>query len=420
MMQWLRDNCPRSGDLTHTSMAGGSFTVPAALAGACLAKYARGIEAGQELSLIERRTPVFKLFVDLDWLADGEVGEDTQQELASFVAKQAYLIYTPALGQQRVVVATRTAAAQPEGLLKSGIHMHWPGILTDAHTALVFRDTTIARCRERFGDGLFKKPWEDVIDEHVFKGCGLRMVYSCKKTAADVYRPRWLICLSVESQHGMSCAEVVSVTDCEASPLQWARECSIRYHGMGRTEVRECVREMQERPSAPMEEASLEQHRAGLDELRQALPPCYSGIRFVKLLQGDNGKYILRTDSRTCLNLEPDGNGEPSAHRSNGVYLVVDRATTYQACFCNCDTTQGRLNGPCKGFKSPGWRTPPALSASLFPPLPETPFGIGGVQLTSTAATAVETYERFFKPAPPKKARRGARQDGSRKKLCMW
>ena len=415
MLSWLKANCPGGGgDVSHLCLSGGSFSLPKGLAGAFLIKYARATQAGEKLFLVERRTPVFRLFVDLDWATPEPMTKQTQLDVARFVAQQAFLIYAPSNRDQQVIVATRRPELrQTDGLLKGGMHLHWPDILTDAETARLFRETAVSRCRERFGEKLMPRPWEDVIDDHVFRGSGLRMLYSCKKAPSDAYSPEWLLRLKVHDELGMVRPEVVGEVPCVEAHGHWVQQCSIRYHGVGKTPVQACVEDRmacnQAQASSPLRDASVEKHARPLEELRSVLPSCYSACRFLKLLEGDCGKFIIRTDSKTCLNLQPIGADTPGSHKSNGVYFVVDQRETYQACFCNCETEEGRLHGPCKTFRSQVWRTPTSLSNSLFPPANTEPFA----NLTSQRATAEDMYDRFFKAGgPPSKK---ARQKGPRK-----
>lgn len=406
MMNWLKANSPHgTGELSHLSLAGGKYCLPTSLNGAFLIKYSRAIRAGEPLSIIERRTPMFHLFVDLDWATEQPVPAEQQLELASFVAQQAFLIYAPSNRDQQVVVATRKPGPRNDGLMKGGMHLHWPDILTDAATAQLFRETAVSRCRERFGDDLLPKPWEDVIDDHVFKGSGLRLLYSIKQDSGDAYKPQWLLRIAVHDEVGMGRPEIMGSTSCVDDIRHWVQTCSIRYHGVGKTPVRACVEDII-RPEGgqPLKDASLEKHTRPLEELRSVLPDCYSSCRFLKLLEGDHGKFILRTDSRTCLNLQPDGEGKAGAHKSNGIYFVIDRSETYQACFCNCETEEGRVHGPCRGFRSETWQTPARLADSLFPPASAEPFS----SLTSKRATAEDMYQHFFNPQPKKKARQKA------------
>lgn len=412
MMSWMRSNCRKAANCTHLSMGQekGSFTVPSSLEEVFLIKYSRAVAGGEPLSLTEVKTPTFHLFADLDWIdpIGSPVEEGKQLEVAKFVSQQAFLIFAPATSEHAVVVATRQPVCN-----KTGMHIHWPGILACSQSARIFRQTAVERCRERFGEGYMgSKAWEDVIDESVYKGSGLRMLYSCKQVPEDVYRPKW--CLTVELQDIGSLKQAIikevnalELNQGAESVQHWVETCTVRYRGFGKTQLQECVEELKEDNSNPKEALALQEHEAGLRALQQVLPECYRSCQFVKLVRGDN-KAFITPNTKVCLNLEPGRDGQPQSHRNNNVYFVVDRTSTYQACFCNCETVEGRVRGPCKDFKSNHFPTPPELADSLFP-LPAVPFSCGGITFTKMEATSSDIFDRFFKPRPPpmkKKARR--------------
>lgn len=411
MMDWLRTQCHRSGECTHLSLGSvkGSFTVSKSLDDAFRLKYARAIAASAEhLSLIEVKTSVFPLFADLDWKTP--VSRERLREVAKFVSQQAFLIYAPSSAEQAVVVATRQPVER-DGHYKNGMHIHWPGIYTTAASAQVFRNTTVERCRERFGCDC---NWEDTIDEHVYKGSGLRMLYSRKQSAEDVYTPTWAMQLVLEDMSGLRQAVLRGMTDIAPATSSddihhWLQQCSVRHQGGNKTPLQECVEEV-EKETGAREQCDMGPHGPGLEALKQVLPECYRTCIFVKLTKGED-RAFLTPNIRTCLNLQPDPiTGRPGAHKSNNVYFVISSDTTYQACFCSCETEEGRLNGPCKTFKSNHFRTPPLLAQSLFPRQVK-PFACGGMAFTSEAATAGTMFDRFFGPnanktkAPAKRKR---------------
>lgn len=401
VMEWLRTQCRRSGECTHLSLGAvkGSFTVSKSLDDAFQLKYARAIaKSAEHLSLIEVKTDVFPLFADLDWKS--QVTREQLLEVAKFVSQQAFLIYAPSSREHKVVVATRQPVER-DGHYKNGMHIHWPGIHTTAASAQVFRRTAVERCREKFQE-MVGTSWEDTIDEHVYRGSGLRMLYSRKQSAEDVYTPTWEMELLLEDVSGLRQPMLRGMMDIPPASdsdqvHHWIRTCSVRHSGGNRTPLQECVEEASvERENGPRIQCDLGVHGPGLEALKQVLPPCYRTCTFIKLTKGED-RAFLTPDVRTCLNLKPDASGQPGAHKSNNVYFVINTSTTYQACFCNCETEEGRLNGPCKSFRSNHFTTPKELAQSLFP-RDVKPFACGGVAFTTPAATAATMYDRFYGP----------------------
>lgn len=394
MVGWLQANCPPGKQLTHTSFAGGKWSVPQELEGALLQKYALKLRAGERLHLNEMRTPLFNMFCDLDWRTPDAVAEGAQLEVATFLAQQVFLVWELDAAVE-AVVCRRDASREQDGRWKGGMHVFWPEVKTDAATAQAFRRTAAERCRERFGEALLAAPWSTVVDDSVYHGSGLRMVYSHKRTGEEAYRPAWCVRMRPVLTEGLVEPEV-TVAACGDDPSAWIPRCSIRYHGLCPTKVQQCMqRIVGAEAKAPGQERELVPE---VEHLRAVLPDCYRGCRFLKLVLVSTGKYVVRTDSRTCLNLEPRG-GLPAQHRSNGVYFVVGAETTYQACHCRCDTVEGRVAGPCKDFRSNHFRTPPALAQALFGPRQE-------AYTYARPATAADIYKSFADPAPPAKRQR--------------
>lgn len=377
--------------------------MPEELEGALLAKYAIKLQAGERLALNELRTPVFNMFCDVDWRTAEPVPEPLQLELATFLAKQVFLVWEVEEAVE-AVACVRDASREADGRHKGGIHLHWSHVKTEAAAAAAWRKVAVERCSEHFGERRLEAPWDQVLDEHVYATSGLRMLYSCKRDGPEAYRPRWVVRMTPEPVGGLQ--EVAAeVTDCADDPPTWIPRCSIRYHGHCVTKVQECMAGVvgARAPRARADEEDMAPYSEGLEALRQVLPVCYAGCKFLKLLRGQTGRFILRTDSRTCLNLDtPDG--QPGQHKSNGVYFVVGPSTVYQGCHCRCNTTQGRLMGRCSEFQSNHFPTPRPLALALFgsPPSPKPaarPYAF------AAPATAADIYRASLQP-PAKKARR--------------
>lgn len=437
LVAWLRNNCSPTSGLTHLSLAGGRFTVPPGLEGAFIHKYAKAVKAGLEpLFLSEVRTATFKLFMDLDWCSPQPISAEDQQAVARFIAQQVLLIWEIEQPLE-CVVCTRAAVLQADGLFKSGMHLHWPAITTTADAALAFRQATVDRCRAQFGEGKMGREWGSVIDECVYRSSGLRMAFSCKKIREDIYRPSLLVTVSATEVQGlqMPSTEVKDISD---TAEDWIGHCSIRYHGPLKTKVQECVDVaiLHKPASSRSPPQDIGPHKDGLQELRKALPACYRNVRFTKLVKGESGsKYILATNSRTCLNLEAGADGQPGQHKSNNIFFVVDSTSTHQQCHCSCEGSEGRVHGPCKDFRSNGFPTPQVLAETLFaadsaeppeqtqnqnqtqtdqPALPPTGvFALGrGVSLTTKPSTAEDIFKRFFDAPPSPKRQKPNRRRG--------
>lgn len=395
---WLSTNS-KPGEPSFLDLTGGRYALPADLEKLFHKKMVTRMKAGEVFHLTEQRTPTFRMFADLDWRSNEPVTAKDQEDMASFIAQQVLLVWTlPA--DIKTIVCRREQVKEADGKWKGGLHLHWPDILTGPEAALVFRDAVVERCREHFGECNIGSGWGAVIDDHVYRGSGLRMVFNQKKSSADVYVPGWNISVHVEDEGGLQ--RPVTSTEpikSEGPDAHWLDACSIRYHGLNRTEVQSCLQPSAGSYAGRVKEESIRAHAPGLAELKAVLPPFYKDCKFLKVLRGGSGRYFIRTDSRVCQNLI-GGPTSPGAHRSNTIYFVVTATETYQACFCGCETADGRVTGPCKNYRSVPIPTPAVLRMSLYK---EEQVVMKG------PSTCSDIFDRFFKTEnrePQKKRRR--------------
>lgn len=194
-------------EVTHLDMTGfygGEICVPIEAESHFLNLYARDISRvnpetqepqPQCLHLIERRTEVFRFFVDLDekrydagWDRVNrieyvktiqramrrffpEVDDDTARSLFQCVL---CLPHTGAL-------PIGNAEGEVEGY-KVGMHLHFPNVYVTQHEAMLFREAAIGDlCLDFPPNEVLVDGWEGVFDACVYEANGLRMLWSCKR-----------------------------------------------------------------------------------------------------------------------------------------------------------------------------------------------------------------------------------------------
>lgn len=159
-----------------------------------LERYAVALAAGRTFYMVERPTPVMRLFIDLDFKNLGALS-GAGIEAASMVVGRAVLKFFPkkavddSTQNGRMVVCctdtmktTQNTASGKVNVLKTGIHIHWPNIYVTGSQAMTIRETILADLIATFGPRMppYQNPWEDVVDGSVFyrdekEGSGLRM-----------------------------------------------------------------------------------------------------------------------------------------------------------------------------------------------------------------------------------------------------
>lgn len=318
---------------THLLLDGGKARVPDESAGAFLSAYAIAVVRGLYPCVVELRTPVFKLFLDLD--VKTAEGNDLHFE-AVMAALQTRAAAFFAVDQPRAIVCL-TPPRVADGAVKAGRHVVWTNILATSATALAFREAVVDDLEAAL-PGACLKPWATVVDACVFRANGLRMPFSAKgRDNPATYTPAEVWVGDAATEVG-ACSGVSAVR-------QWVRELSIRTVGEDETPVREGV----VLPAAEGESESLcgttqslRGYSAALALLDAVLPVQYAGQRFTGVIKADNC-FILRSSSRYCENAG-------RAHNTCNIYFVLTPKGIRQKCYCRCDTTEGRKYGLCRDF----------------------------------------------------------------------
>lgn len=354
-MAWLRENgwwLPHgaSDRPTHLLLDGGKARVPDDSAGLFLQAYTLAVVRKQEPCVVELRTPVFRMFLDLDIKVAQGRALDFDAAMA-VLQRRATAFF--AEDEPRAVVCATDPKPSDDGV-KSGKHVVWTNLFVTTATALAFR-AALLEDLEAALPGACVKPWSTVVDACVFTSNGLRMPFSGKgRGVSSVYTP-------VAVWVGDKAVEAVEAVHGVSAVRRWVDELSIRAFGKEETAVRDGVQLPEAvHSSSPMcgVTQSLQAYEAVLPLLDAALPPQFAGQRFTGLIKADSC-FMLRSSSRYCLNLGRN-------HNSCGVYFILTCKGIRQGCYCRCDTTEGRRYGQCRDFKSDVWAVPDEALAAFF------------------------------------------------------
>ena len=113
--------------------------------------------------MVERPTPVMRMFIDLDFKNLGALS-GAGIEAAAMVVGRAVLKFFPhrpivdsSLNGRMVVCCTDTmkttsdTASGKVNVLKTGIHIHWPNLFVTGNQAMTIRETILADLISTFG-----------------------------------------------------------------------------------------------------------------------------------------------------------------------------------------------------------------------------------------------------------------------------
>jgi hypothetical protein len=404
-----------SEPLTNQALNGGSFVVPEADYATFLNKYTNVLRTSDcPQYMVEKRTPIFKLFADLDFKATRALEVEDVAVVVKCIAQQVAELFECPVNSY-VIVCTQPAREVAPGKWKTGVHLHWPHVNTDDTTAQRLRQLLAAKCQEEMTSlsQLLLNTWDDVVDYRVYASNGLRMILSRKGDVASFYTPAFIM-----SQDSFT---ITPVPDARADLRRWVFETSIRCRGndTARTPTTSTLVELMPELTTSTSAGSntcpeaLHEHAEGLADLKTALTalyPEYEAMRWCALARGDRC-FLLRCSSKYCQNLvaaghKPDALGE---HTSNHVYFVITPTCVYQKCFSTTETTEKRRFGMCKDFRGPSIPVPDALRVSLFGELPA-PARVPSVEAVRSKDVCTLQYNRSMedlleslRPLAPKK-----------------
>lgn len=262
---------------SHVSMNGSSsLLVPVLDVPHFFTEYINQVKAGNKLYLVEAKTKLFKFFMDIDYISADKLTHESILDIAK-------KINTCIPG--RCLVSISKSCRKKDGI-KSGIHLHWPDMIVTKKKALDLR---------------LKVP-EDLIefvDESVYKGSGLRMLWSFKKTGESAYTPF----------HDLSSDSPLS----SEPSVELLRLFSIRS-------------EFDDIFSEPTDETSIDDGCHISTFIREN----FKGQEnlSIKKMKNEPNKITIQTNSHFCEKIH-------TSHKSNHVFFVIDKKTftIFQKCF---------------------------------------------------------------------------------------
>lgn len=239
-------------------------------------EYVNKVKNGEKLYLVETKTPLFRFFIDYDFTSEKKL---ERSEIVEIVRKINSFI------PGRCVCAVSSPKIISNGV-KSGIHIHFPDLIVTKQKAI--------RLRSELPDDI-----RQFVDESVYKGSGLRMLWSYKKDGGSPYLPLY------DVQNDSWLDQHPSVDMLKLFSIKTA-------YTIG-------VDEMQS-VSCTLLEEFIHKYIPGHETT------AIKGI----------SKNILRTDSKYCERIRRE-------HKSNHVYFVIDGSCIYQRCYdIDCKKFCGR------------------------------------------------------------------------------
>ena len=302
-MQILKWNRKGNEAPTHVLMNGGQLYVPDKDMMDFWRAYLSDLACGQRLYVVEQKTEQFRFFVDIDYRAESALSDDE-------ILILCHQIYESVGEGGRCLIARAPVRAE-KGLVKSGIHIHWPDLVVTKSEALSLRTQILM---ELEGDH-----WPETIDASVYRsgGTGLRCLWSLKKGAPGAYVP-WRSVPDGKALNAAPCLDALKLF-------------SVRTTG-GEPKT---VKSTSTDPSRI--EQFIQNNISGQERAR---------VRAVRRTKNGEGKgFYVETDSKWCERIQ----GE---HKSNHVWFYINGGNIVQKC----------LNEECIEFSGREHFLPPSIS----------------------------------------------------------
>ena len=177
--RWCKDQgFYNNSDLSHVLMDGGVLSVPFDKLNDFYEKCVEVYNSGENIFVVEQKTENYNFFMDLDYKDDEEMSFEQIKSVCKVICDKV-----SKFGGKDALISV--AEPKPiDTLIKTGIHINWPGFVVNRSSALGIRDHVINTLNLAYGS----RDWKDIVDISVYgnnsrntKGSGFRMPWSHKK-----------------------------------------------------------------------------------------------------------------------------------------------------------------------------------------------------------------------------------------------
>ena len=300
ILKWSRkgDEAP-----THVLMNGGQLHVPDRDLDEFWRAYLSDLACGKKLYVVEQKTEKFRFFVDIDYRAEKPLEDSSALELCRKIHA--------AVAESLQCLVARAPPREDKGQVKSGIHMHWPDLVVTKSEALSLRTQILLELEEEH--------WPETIDASVYRGAGLRCLWSLKKEATGAYVP-WRSIPDGKPLNAAPCLDAL-------------KRFSVRTTGgeSGRAKSASFAAD-----SSRLEQF-IQNNMEGQENAR---------VRAIRRTKKGEGKGLcVETDSKWCERIR-------AVHKSNHVWFYINGKTIVQKC----------LDEECLEFSGREHFLPPSIS----------------------------------------------------------
>lgn len=180
--------------ISHNFMDGGCFRIPEKKMNDFYHCYLNDLKNNRKNSIVEQKTSIFKFFIDLDLKLNFVLSKEQKEELAIKIQSliKEFLFFTSEISDYSCIISSCEPLHTDE-IIKNGIHILFPNIFVNKQIALKIREILIQGLYHSSNKDSSLLKWEDIIkdnedkqilekiyDDSVYKGSGLRLMFSYK------------------------------------------------------------------------------------------------------------------------------------------------------------------------------------------------------------------------------------------------
>lgn len=350
---------------SHVLMDGGVLSIPFDKLDEFCEQYVEAVKNKEKLYLVEQKTPTYNFFLDIDYKDPEAMDLEYMKKLTRIICDKV-----KTLGGRDCLICVAKPKMVDDDLIKTGIHMNWPGFVVNQQGALNVRDHIIATLTSVFKH----KDWNRIIDCSVYKGSGFRIPWSYKKGKH----------VACGGQGCSECGDTGKITEppylpvfrytygpvlCLMNEVSQDPDVNIFKDSIIRTEVTD-VATVPPMDGKRKQEGTFTQAQMK-DEFKDSDTIAHLETFIRKHMEGQADARITRifthkkhflvsTTSKYCENLS-------RSHNSNHVWFHIVGSVIVQKCFCDCETIIGRRNGFCGDFRGREHRLSDTIVKKLYP-----------------------------------------------------
>lgn len=345
-------NFTHAANLSHVLMDGGVLSVPYDKLNEFHERYVEAVKRGERLYVVEQKSEKYNFFVDIDYKDSEPLSLDDVKDICKIICDKV-----KRHGGRDCLISV-APPKRSGSLMKTGVHLNWPGFVVDQASAVALRDhILLALSMSKSGTD-----WNEIIDAAVYgnvtrktKGSGFRMPWSYKRAKHDVCGGQG--CTDCEKGKVDQLAYLPLFVYRPGPPLSAilnvSQEPCLDILKMAVVRTNEPQVTHVDPPSTKIKEGTFTREETK-DELHdeEVKNMVETFIRdnmegqssaYVQKMFKRRDTYLVSTTSRYCENLKRE-------HGSNHVWFIISGQMILQKCFCLCETLRGRRDGFCKDF----------------------------------------------------------------------